>query len=69
MTTAESRQRILEARRAALRARLIGRGLLPSHADDLMTAWTERSGAPLTPAEFDDAFDWIVGQTAGRNRR
>ena len=69
MTTDIARRRILEARRAALRARLLSDGLLPDQVDRWISAWAEKVGEPETPEEFEAAYEWIVSELAGGARR
>jgi hypothetical protein len=53
------------ARRAAIRNRLIGDGLLPAQADRWLSAWAEKVGQPESAAEFDAAYEWIISELAG----
>jgi hypothetical protein len=68
MTTSVQRQRILEARRAAIRSGLISDGLLPEQADRWISAWAEKAGEPESADEFDAAYEWIVSELAGGRR-
>ena len=52
-------RRLLEPRRAALRAQ----------SDRSMSAWDKQVRAPETPTEFDAAYEWIVIELASGPRR
>lgn len=62
------RSRIRQARRDAIRNRLIGDEILPEQADRWLSAWAERAGEPESAEEFDAAFEWIVSEIAGGRR-
>lgn len=62
MTTELERARIRQARQAALRNRLIGDGLLPNQADELIRSWMRLGGDP------DVADFWERGYRSIRNR-
>ena len=63
-------ERIRQARREALRNRLIGNDhLLPQQADRWIAAWVKKVGEPESAAEFDAAYEWVVSEIAGGVRR
>lgn len=70
MTTPVQRQRIRDAREAALRNRLIGDGLLPQQADRWIAAiLSDGVGDPATATFWEDGYEWISGQVAQGRRR
>ena len=68
MSRRSTPERLSEARRAAIRSRLIGDGLLPEQADRWIAAWAEKVGEPESAAEFDAAYEWIVSELDGGAR-
>ena len=60
--------RIRRARAEAIRNRLISDRLLPEQADRWLSAWSQTTGEPETPAQFDAAYEWIVSELAGGRR-
>ena len=54
--------RIAEAKRAALRDRLIGEGMLPNAVDRLLEAWDAQDNIHLTRAYGEPAYRWIVAR-------
>ena len=68
MTTPLQRERIQIARREALRARLLGDGLLPAQADRWISAWERDGGDPSTAAFWDQGYEWISRQVVGGGR-
>lgn len=68
MTTPDP-ARIRHARQAALRARLIGSGLLPDQADRWIEALFRDGGDPSAAAFWERGFDWIRDQVGGRLTR
>ncbi len=66
MTTPAARERILRARRAALRERLIGTGMLPDLADGWIAHWESHGHDDRDHATiWDVGFQWIVAQHSG----
>ena len=64
-------ERILEAQRAGVRARLTGVGMTPETAERWLDAWIlEATGRELAKdgAYWDAAWDWIVAAQAARSR-
>lgn len=54
-------ERIAVARREALRARLIGEGLLPDQADLWIATWERHAGPPTGAGWWEDGHGWIRG--------
>jgi hypothetical protein len=69
VTTPVERERIRRARQAALRNRLISDGLLPEQADRWIAMWAQGADDSSTPAYWEAAYEWIVSELAGRQRR
>jgi hypothetical protein len=62
--------RVLEARRHAIRNRLMGiEGLFPKQADEWLARWTEHKGEPQTSDDFEAAYRWIVGELNRKQRQ
>jgi len=59
-------RKILAARGAALRSRLIGDGLLPDQADRWIEAWSRTGRAPESAAYWEQGYEWIAAQTGRR---
>lgn len=69
MTRRPDPARIRQARRDAIRRRLIdGDRLLEEQADRWLSAWAEVSGEPESAEEFDACYEWIVSEIAGGAR-
>lgn len=68
MSRRPDHDRIIQARRDAIRNRLIGDELLPEQADRWLSAWAEKAGDPETAEDFDAAYEWIVSELAGGRR-
>lgn len=60
---------IVEARTAALRARLTSLGMSPARADSWIKQRADLEGEPMTPDEFEAAYRWILGRLAEGGRR
>lgn len=54
--------RVAEAKRRALRSRLIDEGMTPNTVDRLLDAWDARDDVHLTRAYGEPAYRWIVSQ-------
>ncbi len=57
--------RIEEARREAIRQRLLGTGMLPGRVEALMAAWEDeaiRRGLADRPYSGADAWEWMASQ-------
>jgi len=64
-------ERIYQARRHAIRNRLIGQGNLEDQAEAWIVAWeTAGDGRPdrLSAAFLDEAINWIQSERAARRR-
>jgi hypothetical protein len=62
-------ERIFEAQRAGVRARLIGTGMQPKTADQWLDAWVLEAAArdlPRDGAYWQAGCDWIVAERAAR---